>query len=232
METQFPGGNSLEGDFRKRFLENYRGVVKSNYKNNLNLKVSGFRDNLVMGLNSYSLVLVNNLLEKEGLRTLAPVDIPNINDRDKNLLKGFDINFGLVLSVEKYANGYLAKQLAKQVKERKYEFSSDNPLVFKPSDLELIFDRRSSSGLGFKIKESANLFNAPELSFKNNKRKFNNINDKWSPIFDENGSGTLYARENGLFRLDLSKYGDLCSWNNNLVTSDTGNLLVALNDSN
>ena len=69
MKTQFQGNplieipknipsyNFLIGNFGKEFLEEYNGIVKSNYKDNSNLKVLKFTDNVIKGSNSYSIFL-------------------------------------------------------------------------------------------------------------------------------------------------------------------------------
>lgn len=223
MEMQPP-----DGSFWKFFSEKYNDVVKSNYKNNSVLKMISFVDGNISDLNSYSLILVANLLEKEGLRMLPLKEILNYN-----LTKGFGVDLGLVLGNEKYPNEYLVKKLIKQVKEMKYSSLLDSPLVFKPSDLELISDKKSPEGIGFKIKEKANIFYAPQLKPENNKKRFNNVDDgRGMPVFDEKGSRTLYTRQGGLLKLSLSKYGDLCCWDDNLTKPNVDGKLHALNDSN
>ena len=164
MKTQFQGNplieipknipsyNFLIGNFGKEFLEEYNGIVKSNYKDNSNLKVLKFTDNVIKGSNSYSIFLVNDILSKQGLRTATSSDVQKIVNKDKSFLSGIYVDLGIVLRTENSPNEYLAKQLGKQAKERNYEFSNKSPLVFKASDLELILDNNSDSGLGFKIK--------------------------------------------------------------------------------
>ena len=242
MKTQFQGNTSkedkfsyhfLKGDFGKKFLEEYNGIVKSDYKDNPNLKVLNLKDNVVKGSNSYSIYLVDTILSqvgfRVGLRTATPSDIQDIIDIDKNFLKVFYVDLGCVLRTKNGVKGYLARQLGEQAKEMNYKFSSENPLVFKPSDLELILDENSNSGLGFKIKESATPFNASELSNKNNNKKFSKTNEKGVPIFDKNGNRTLYTREDGLSRFSLGMDSSLDSRYDGLSNS-IGSGLTYSND--
>ena len=240
MKTQFQGNplieipknipsyNFLIGNFGKEFLEEYNGIVKSNYKDNSNLKVLKFTDNVIKGSNSYSIFLVNDILSKQGLRTATSSDVQKIVNKDKSFLSGIYVDLGIVLRTKNSPNEYLAKQLGKQAKERNYEFSNKSPLVFKASDLELILDNNSDSGLGFKIKESANPFNASELNNRNDGEKFNQTNENGIPIFDKKGNRTLYTREDGLSRFYLDWDSDLYSRSGNLANSnDDGRVVVA-----
>ncbi len=239
MKTQFKGNplikipenipiyNFLIGNFGKEFLKEYNGIVKLDYKENDNLKVLNFKDDVIEGSNTYSIFLANDLLSKEGLRTATPSDVQKIINMNEDCLNNCYVDLGIVLRTENGVNEYLAKSLGKQAEERKYNFSNSNPLVFKSSDLELILDENSNSGLGFKIKESANPFNAPELSNKNDNNKFNKTNEKGVPIFDISGNKELYTRNDGLSRFLLAWGSGLYSGLVNLADSnDFGRVVV------
>ena len=242
MKTKFKGNplieipenilsyNFLEGDFGKERDEEYNSVVKSKYKDNFNLKVLNFRDNVVKGSSSYSIFLMNEILEKQGLRTATSADVQKVIDNDEKFLSGVYVDLGVVLRNESGANEYLAKELAKQAKERNYEFSNSSPLIFKPSDLELIVDSNSSFGLGFKIRDSASPFNASELSYKNEGRKFKNTNKEGVPIFDKNGNRTNYTTKDSLSGFYLVRGSDLDSRSNGLAGSSGDGRVVVLND--
>lgn len=242
MKTQFKGNfliklpenipiyNFLKGDFGKEFLEEYNGIVKSDYKDNSNLKVLSFKENVIKGSNIYSIFLANKILSQTGLRTATSTDVQKIINSDEKFLRNIYVDLGIVLRTEDNSNEYLAKQLGKQAKERKYDFSNENPLVFKASDLELILDENSSSGLGFKIKESANPFNAPKLSNKNSGKKFRITNEHGMPIFDKNENRINYTKDNGLSGFSLYRDSNLYSRDDNLANSDDNGRVVVLND--
>jgi hypothetical protein len=230
IPKNIPSYNFLEGDFGKEVLNEYNFAVKSEYKDNSNLKVLNFKDGIVKNSNSYAIFLMNKILSKQGLRTVSPADVQKVIDNDDNFLRGAYVDLGVVLRNEDGANGYLAKQLAKQSKDRKYKFSNSNPLVFKPSDLELIADSDSPSGLGFSIKDSANLFNALELSSKNEGKKFKNTNKNGVPIFDKNGNRTNYTTDNGLSRFVLDGGSFLDSRSDYLAGSSDFGRVVVMND--
>lgn len=229
IPKNIPSYNFLEGDFGKEVLNEYNSKVKQDYKDNSNLKILNFSDGIVKGSNSYSIFLMNDILSKQGLRTANPVDVQKVINKDKNFLSGKYVDLGLVLRTENSPNEYLAKQLGKQSKDRKYDFSNSNPLVFKSSDLELIVDNNSSSGLGLKIKDSATPFNAKELDNKNGNKKFKTTNENGVPIFDENGNRTNYTQNDGLSRFGLGRDSNLGSWGG-LALSNSYGRVVVLND--
>jgi hypothetical protein len=230
IPKNIPSYNFLEGELGKEILEEYNSIVKQDYKDNSNLKVLNFSDGVVKGSNSYSIFPMFEILSKYGLRNANPADVQKIINRNENFLKNIYVDLGLVLRTENSPNEYLAKQLGKQSKERKYKFSNSNPLVFKSSDLELIVDSNSQLGLGFKIKESASPFNAREFDNEYDGKKFKTTNEKGVPIFDRNGNRTNYTRNDGLSGFDLIRYSDLYSGIGDLSDSSGGGRVVVLND--
>lgn len=245
MKTQFKGNplieipknipiyNFLIGDFGKEFLEEYNGRVKSYYKDNSNLRVLNFQDNIVKGSNTYSIFLADKILSQEGLRAITPADAQRIINQDENFLREIYTNLGIVLRTETDLNKYLeylAKQLGKQAKERKYDFLNEAPLVFKASDLELILDENSMSGLGFKIKESAEPFNAPELSYRDVHETFRITNEHGMPIFDENGDRASFTRKDGLSGFNLFRFVSLYSRYDDLAVSHGIGRVVVVKD--
>ena len=230
----------LKGDFGKEIVDEYNSVVKSKYRDNFELKVLTFQDNVVKGSSDYAIFLMNDIIAKYGLRTVNPANTQKIIDINEDFLKGFYVDLGIVLRNENETNEYLARQneylarqLANQAKDRNYKFSNSNPLVFKPSDLELTLDNNSFSGLGFKIKDSAIPFNAPELSYENNSKKFNKTNENGVPIFDINGNrpnNTMDIIENGLSRFSLYTDLGLDSWNDDFYGSREIGRIVLVND--
>jgi hypothetical protein len=240
IPKDIPNYNVLKGDFGKGIVDEYNSVVKSKYKDNSNLKVLNFRDNVAKGSNDYAIFLMDDIVAKYGLRAVNPADVQKIIDINGNFLKEFyvdlgvilrnDVDLGVILRHENVANEYLARQLANQAKDKYYNFSNLNPLVFKPSDLELIVDNNSPSGLGFKIKDLANPFNAPALSYINFYRKFNKTNEDGVPIFDKNGNRTSYTEKNGLSGFGLGGVLSLSSRDDNLAYSNDVCRVVLIND--
>ena len=151
LPENIPSYNFLESDFGREVLNEYNSAVKSDYRDNPALKILNLDNNVAKGSNSYAIFLMSKLLSKYGLRTANSADAQKIIDNNDNFLRRVYVDLGVVLRSDNGANEYLAKQLAKQAKDRKYKFSNSNPLVFRPSDLELILDGNSPSGLGFKV---------------------------------------------------------------------------------
>jgi len=242
ITKNIPSYNFLKGDFGKEIFDEYNSRVKQGFGDNPNLKALNFSERIIKGSNSYIIFLMSEILSKYDLRTANSADVQRIINKDENFLIGFDVDLGLVLRTQdpknKYVfiqdpNKYFAKQLGEQAKDRDYEFSSLCPLVFKPSDLELIVDDNSPSRLGFNIKDSATPFNALELSPKNNNRRFKIANEEYGmPIFDENGNRRNSLADDGLSSFYLGGDLNLGSWNSYLGGSNLNDTsrIVVLND--
>ncbi|PJE81022.1 hypothetical protein COU58_04675 [Candidatus Pacearchaeota archaeon CG10_big_fil_rev_8_21_14_0_10_32_42] len=230
IPKNIPSYNFLTGDFGKEVLEEYNSVVMQNYKGNSKLKALSFSDNVVKGSNTYSIFLMNKILEKVGLRTANLSDIQKIIDKSETFLKGFYVDLGVILRTKDAPNSYLANQLGKEAEEKNYSFSNEFPLVFKPSDLELIVDEYSSSGLGFKIKELGRPFNVSEFNNQNDNKSFKNTSNSGIPIFHKEGNRTLYTRDDGLSRVYLYGDGDLNVRDGDLEGSDDNGRVVVISD--
>ena len=230
ISENIPSYNFLQGEFGKEFLKEYNKLIKSDYKNNSNLKILNFKENIVKGSNIYSVFLANDILSLCRLRTATPADIQKIIDKDKNFLSHFYVDLGIVLRTENNPNEYLAKQLGKQAKERGYKFSNKSPLVFKTSDLGLILDNNSNSGLGFKIKESASPINVLQFDNKNNNKIFNQTENGYPIlIFDKYKDRTLYTIDEGLSGFLLGSNSYLDSGNGGLAVSASIGRIVVVN---
>ncbi|MCK9595664.1 hypothetical protein M0R19_00565 [Candidatus Pacearchaeota archaeon] len=207
IPAKIPTYNVLCDKFGEEFLDKYNKIVESDFNNHPLLKcLSLSKYSTVEGSNAYSVVLANRILNPLGLRTVNPVDIQKIID--SNNIPRFNcyftvpdrsIDLGLLLTdandsfiEEQGAPRYLANQLGKQAKKLRYKFSDENPLFLKPSDLELSIDNNSPNGLGFKIKKTAKLCNAPQFIFDNDYKKFNKTNKQGFPIFDKDGEREFY----------------------------------------
>ena len=147
-------------------------------------------------------------------------------------LKGTYEDTGLVLRSEKdenyFKNTLLAKDLAKQVKARGIKFSSKNPVMIPLTELELK-KADNDYGLTFKLREDAEIYEAPILS-KQGKFNSKDIDEKTGlpkKVFSS-GNRTLYGRDSSsLSRLDL--YGDLdldSSYGGLDGSSDNGRVVV------
>ena len=72
-----PEVDILSGDFGREVLAKYYRRVGDKYGNNLNLSVLGENNNLnlIVGSNPFAVVLVNEILTKENLRTATQADL-------------------------------------------------------------------------------------------------------------------------------------------------------------
>jgi len=213
----------LEGDFGEAFFMEFSGRVKSDYNNAYLLNVLRFDNNIVIGGNPFALVLANQILREENLR------IPTQADLEKALRTGRDLKgtyeeTGLVLRSEKDSyskNTPLAKYIAEQVKERGIRFSPENPVMIPLTGLELEKADDNGYGLTFRLREDAEIYEAPVLS-KQGKFDSKDIDKKTGlpNKVKDSGSRALYVRDAGLSRLSL--YCDLSLLSHGMILDVSG----------
>ncbi len=222
-----PVANYLVGDFGKEALGEYKERASEDYNNNRYLTVLNFQDNVVKGSNPFAVVLMNQVLAQEGIRTATPVDLGLILKTGAFDLRSQYEDVALVLRGTDGPNSYLAKDLEYQLKTRG---EVQYPLMIPLASLELEKDNSSNSlyGLVFKLKEDSELISAPQLVDENNGRRFSETNEQGLPIFDLSGSRILYTRDSGLSRLLLSRGLDLYSYWDDLDNSGAGGRVVAV----
>ncbi len=196
----------LEGDFGKAFLKEYQGRVKSDYNDNSSLDVLR-QEGVVKGSNPFVIVLTNQILRKEGLRTATQADLEKALKLDVLPLRGIYEDTGLILRSEDEPNKYLAKNLAEQVKTT----VGKTPIVIPLNGLELVNDSNSPHGLIFKLTDESELIYVPILDGKNNGKSFSETGKYGLPEKLGKGNRTLYTRDSGLSRLYLDDDLDLGS---------------------
>ena len=65
----------LEGDFGKWALGEYNGRARADFQGNKNLDVLSYQDDKVTGSNPFAVVLMNKVLNEEGLKTASQSDL-------------------------------------------------------------------------------------------------------------------------------------------------------------
>ena len=226
IPANIPQAGFLEGDFGKAFLEEYNGRVKSDYNDSSALKVLSYDNNIVKGSNPFAVVLANQILRQEGLRTASQADLEKVISTNAFNLKGTYEDTGLVLRSMEEPNKYLAENLAKQIKARGKKIRT--PIMFSLNGLEVVNDSNSPQGLAFKITDETELIYALILDGKNNGKSFSQTDKYGLPSKLGEGSRTLYTRENGLDGFYLCRYSDVDSSNGNLASSNDNGLVVAV----
>jgi len=218
-----PQADFLRGDFGKAVLEEYKGRVSQDYDNSKGLKVLSYSDGLVKGSNPFAVVLVNQILRQEGLRTATQADLEKILGTNAFDLTGTYEDSALVLRSEGDPNSYLAKDLHAQVNERLGK-KAKLPVMIPLAGLNLVKDQDSDYGLAFKLRENSEIMYAPILNEKNgSKFSYENIDENTGlPKETGNGNRTLYTIKTGLSWLNLG-------WNLGLY-SDWGDYGLAYSD--
>ena len=228
QKTPFPIGNVnysfLEGDSGKQVLDEYNQIVSKDYQGASALNVLSFADNVVKGSNPFAFVLLNKILTQQKIRIATPTDLERALEKEAINLKGTYGDSGLVLRSDGDPNKYLARDLINQVKQRG---SLQYPLMIPLAGLDLKYDSNSPHNLTFQLTDFSELIYASQLEHKNDHAKFNKANEKGLPIFDQNGSRTLYTEEGGLRRLFRDRVHGLDAWNGSLAGSvDGGRVIV------
>lgn len=151
--------NFLEGDFGKAFLQEYQGRVREDYNDNSALNVLSYDNGVVVGSNPFAVVLANQILRQEGLRTATPADLQKILDSNALDLRGHYEDAALVWRSTDSPNEYLARNLKEQAGERMV-----SPTMIHLSVLGLVNDSESPRGLTFKVTDETELIHAPILN--------------------------------------------------------------------
>lgn len=216
----------LGGEHGREVLQEYQGRVQKDFGNNKYLNaLTQEGDGVVKGSNDFSVVLLNQILREEGLRTATPADLGEVVNKNTLDLRGNYEDVALVLRGTGGRNAYLAQHLQSQLDA----LASQNiPLMLPLNGLELVADTGSNYGLAFKVGEDTRFIEAPQLVSKNNVKMFTNTHMNGLPIFEKKGSRTLYASEEGLSRFNLGWYLDLNSSWSDLVDSDSYGRVVVV----
>jgi hypothetical protein len=188
----------LEGTVGQVILEEYNQRVSGDYQGASALNVLSFADNVVKGSNPFAFVLLNKILAQKKKRIATPTDLERALEKEAINLNGTYGDSGLVLRNDGDPNQYLARDLINQVRQIG---SLQYPLMIPLVGLDLKYDSNSPNDLSFQLTDFAELIYAPQLDHQNNRAKFNNGDEKGLPIFDQNGSRTLYTENGGLRRL-------------------------------
>lgn len=188
----------LEGNSGEQILEEYNQRAKKDYKDSSTLKVLSFSDNVIKGSNPFAFVLLNKILTQQKIRIATPVDLERALEKEAINLKDTYGDSGLVLRNDGEPNEYLARDLINQIKKRG---SLQYPLMIPLAGLDLRYDTNSPHYLSFQLTDFTEFIYAPQFEHKNDQAKFNKADEKGLPIFDKNGSRTLYTENGGLRRL-------------------------------
>lgn len=147
-------------------------------------------------------------------------DMEEINDLDESFFKVFYSDAPeIILRTETPSwknNEHILKNLVKQVKKEKYEFSSENPL--RISGLNLVKDKNSKNfyGLFLKIGNDTKITNDERFAYSNNGKEI---------PFGKKTKG-FYTKENGLSRCGLDRDWDLDLYYGDLADSSSDGRVV------
>ncbi len=214
-----PQARFLDGDFGIALLQEYNGRAEKDYNNSDALKVLSY-DGVVKGSNPFAVVLVNQIIRKQGLRTATQADLEKILKTNAINLRGFYEDSALVLRSEDNPNPYLANHLLGQAEQKLKMNLKKMPLMIPLNGLELVNDSNSPYNLAFKLREDAEIIHTPILNKANSDFSSENINEETGlPRKLGEGNRRLCTRNSGLSRLYLYRYLDLDSSGDDLADS-------------
>lgn len=214
----------LEGTEGQAILDEYKQRVSKDYQGASALNDLSFADNVVKGSNPFAFILLNKILAQKKMRIATLADLERALEKEAINLKGTYGDSGLVLRSDGDPNQYLARDLINQVQQRgRLQY----PLMIPLAGLDLRYDSNSPNDLSFQLTDFAELIYALQLDHQNDRAKFSNGNEKGLPIFDQNGSRTLYTGNGGLRRLYRDRDLDLSARLRVLADSDSDGRVIA-----
>lgn len=199
------------------FVNEYNARVESEFGNNPHLRALEYSDGVIKGSGQFVTALVGEMLRKRGYTVSTPSQLEQALAADSSQFRGHFEDTGLVLRSESGTNEYLAKNLATQIKARGKAI--ENPVVIPLSGVEVVNDRNSEYGLAFRLRDDAELIEAPALVGENNGASFAETDRYGMPVKIGEGNRKLYTGSGG-----LSAYG--VDWNLD-IRSGSGNLGIS-----
>ncbi len=197
LPESIPTANFLTGDFGKAFIEEYKGRAETDFGGEV-LNVLNYNNDLVTGSNPFAVVLANQILAQEGLRTASPADLERVLQSQALTLRGTYEDTGLTLRTEGSPNEYLAGDLAKQLKARGMKVGK-TAYVLPLNELTLRKDSDSPHGLAFDINEGAKVIDAPILNKGDTYFNSADVNMQTGiPSKTGQGERKIWTRDSGL----------------------------------
>ncbi|MBI5148168.1 hypothetical protein HZA33_00645 [Candidatus Pacearchaeota archaeon] len=222
----------LTGDFGKAFLKEYKARAARDYISVtspvLDALSYGKRWEVVEGSNPFAVVLANQILREQGLRTATQADLEKILKSNALKLKDHYEDTALVFRSVAEPNEYLALNMLREVKGMNGLIAP--PIVIPLCSLELVNDANSPHGLAFKLREDTRFFCTDKLAHENNDKRFSETDKNGMPIFDEKGSRILYTTNSGLSRLFLGDSLFCRADRGNLADSSVENRIVVVKE--
>ena len=197
--------------------------VKENYSDNENLKVLSYSDEIVKGSNPFAVVLVNEIIREQDLRTVNQVDLEKILKLNILNLRGKYVDSALVLRSENELNSYLARDLLRQLPN-----NQELPVMIPLCGLELRKDDKSNYGLAFNLTDNKKLIYNPLLN-KSGNFLSEDLDGNGLPKKLGKGNRYFFGRDTGLTRVYLDDDLDLISVNEFLDDSDDEVRIVIVN---
>lgn len=214
---EFPMGKELlarYNDSIAKYGDKARGVLS---------RFSLGADDSLLGSNPFMAVQLGQL---EGVKLATPAELETAVKQNPDFFRNKYEDIALVLRSEgdSYVNNdFLAKNIAEQIKTRLGSIpTSEDPARISLKGLSLKEDANSPYGLAFVIGDETELIYVPEFAHTNNGKSFAKTDERGVPIFDVNGSRTLYTRETGLSRLYRNGSLNLGSGDVGLADSSSG----------
>ncbi|RJQ17122.1 hypothetical protein C4573_03640 [Candidatus Woesearchaeota archaeon] len=199
--------NLLEGELGQKVFEEYQRTVQNEFPNRVVLESLAYEQGIVRNANTYSLILLNRVLENFGYQLANLRDVEDVGS-NISLPSMFRYQTGLVINPSK-AKQYLTKDLISQIRVpdgRKLQ----GPIMISLRDLELKLDGKASFALAFALSPFASTFAsiipAPELDEKYDGYTFWKTDSNGLPVLNMMGRRTLHTKpigeSTGLYKVE------------------------------
>lgn len=222
-----PAATFIQGHDAEPFLEEYNGRVKRDFDNAEQLRVLTYdkENQLVRGSNDFAVVLANQMVRPQGMRTATQADIEQVIATEALPLYNQYEDTGLVIRSESGVNSYLAQNTMMQMRKRMPE--AKFPLMIPLAGLNLVQDSNSEYGLAFKLRDDAQIYEVPILNEDGNFTAENINSETGLPTkVGKEGTRHLYKRNDGLSRLYLDRSLSVDSVSDNLASSNDNGRVV------
>lgn len=223
----------LKGDAGKEILLVYNERVKTKFSNHLSvfnvLGNSNLKD-VFGGSNIQGNILLNELLQEEGIRTATPSDIELIlNENKLDFMKNYYTDVAVLLNGKGEINSTNAGKLVSQV----YDINKDTefPVVIPLDSLRLIKkDGSKYNPLEIEFNENPEIISAPQLIYEGEtSKRFNHSNKNGIPLIEPHGNRQVYIRKDkGLFRSCLLHNSDIAYNYSNLEATESDKGIIIL----
>ncbi len=230
-DVPLPAATLLQDDeFGTEVLSEYNDRVRTEFKNNDNLRIFTLAAGTVHGSNPFACCLIDMIVRPD-YRVATPVDIQAIIDAQNKRanpanIRGFYKDVGLALRNMREPNSHIGCALNEQV-----GLKTELPVAIYLSGLKLVNDSRSPYELSFELTEDAFYFHAPILAEPSDHFDNRHVDRNTGLPTQLGGSERyFYSMEEGCTRIYVGRGGALDTIWDEMANSQADGRLVLVDN--